>query len=531
MKVNGVVASTPDRFSTSATIASTDVSGGLTNGTPITIEVCSVNDVATTCSAASNHTVGQIVTGTVDATTTFPHTDIFQVLGNGYTNDFTSAWTQPVSTTSGNKVLVSAPSTVPSTDATWTTDHNATTGWSVASGNVGWITWDFGASRSVVPQAFKINWANYTAKTYFEASNDGTNWTTLWRGQTSSAQDVYGTTTARWTNDDSYRYLRMYRTDTVTGWFSVREIEVYGRVHLYPTVNPWTTAAAAYTLPSHVTTAQQGSYVYIAGGGINGVWTNSFLRYDITTGTMTSLAPLPRAVDSAAAVIYNNNFYLIGGRYAATSNSRDIQVYNIATNTWSTLVDKVNASYGHTGVLVDSKVYMFGGVENGLVVNTGRVLDLASANITQTSIATMGSVFLTSIAGVLSTAGDYVFLFGGYNQSSVPSTVVLCYKLASNTMYNSNALGEPKALSYPVAISGGRIALVGGMTTGQAAATKIDVVTTNFGTFTLSGSYPLTNGRMALGAGYYNGKLVAFGGMGSSPGYAMRNNLEYRSGM
>ena len=60
---------------------------------------------------------------------------------------------------------------------------------------------------------------------------------------------------------------------------------------------------------------------------------SGFARYDIVTNTWTSLAPIPGGDHyGSASGAFNGKVFVAGG---TTAFSNAVQVYDIATNTWS----------------------------------------------------------------------------------------------------------------------------------------------------------------------------------------------------
>jgi uncharacterized repeat protein (TIGR01451 family) len=116
--------------------------------------------------------------------------------------------------------------------------------------------------------------------------------------------------------------------------------------------------------------ADLNGYVYSMGGTSDAAGTtatNSNFRYDTTTNTWTTLAPIPVALDSITGVEINNKIYLPGD-----GNTAFTYVYDIASNTWA----NIPANGGYTArsqyqtVAIGTDLYVLGGIIGGLSSTT-----------------------------------------------------------------------------------------------------------------------------------------------------------------
>ena len=114
-----------------------------------------------------------------------------------------------------------------------------------------------------------------------------------------------------------------------------------------------------------------GTFIYIT-GGITGasVIPNTLYRYDPTTNTYATLAPMTTAVWNHAMIYSGGKLYKFGGSIdnTGTNNTNVLEIYDIATNTWTT-----GAPYPvNTGWLMATtifgKIYGGGGIAPGTVV-------------------------------------------------------------------------------------------------------------------------------------------------------------------
>jgi N-acetylneuraminic acid mutarotase len=80
--------------------------------------------------------------------------------------------------------------------------------------------------------------------------------------------------------------------------------------------------------------------IYLAGasdfqGGLVVDTTNSF-SFDPVANTIGSIAPIPRATGETRGLNFNNKMYVLGGGRVAPNPSNEVDVYDPATNIWTT---------------------------------------------------------------------------------------------------------------------------------------------------------------------------------------------------
>lgn len=87
--------------------------------------------------------------------------------------------------------------------------------------------------------------------------------------------------------------------------------------------------------------ASDGRYAYVAGGYSSGTnqTLDTLFRFDPTSNTWTTMAPMPTAAIMASAVYYppTSKIYVFGGQHGVDGTNYAItRIYDVASNTWST---------------------------------------------------------------------------------------------------------------------------------------------------------------------------------------------------
>jgi N-acetylneuraminic acid mutarotase len=104
--------------------------------------------------------------------------------------------------------------------------------------------------------------------------------------------------------------------------------------------------------------------IYAVGGvGLGRRNTGAHEVYDPATDQWTTLAPLPTPRDHLAAAAVGGRLYAIGGRLAGSyaENVTVNEVYDPATNGWQTRAPLPTARSGIAAAVLAGKIFIFGG--------------------------------------------------------------------------------------------------------------------------------------------------------------------------
>ena len=153
-----------------------------------------------------------------------------------------------------------------------------------------------------------------------------------------------------------------------------------------PETDIWTTKKAMPTPRDGFAASGYGNKVYCFGGVIgNDIETGAIPTavneaYDPAADTWETKASMPTARMQLEANVVEGNIYLIGGllggysMYGPSVSDRT-EVYDPATNTWSTAAPIPTPVFSYASAVVDKKIYVIGG--------SGSSLSLAKVNLTQ----------------------------------------------------------------------------------------------------------------------------------------------------
>ncbi len=136
--------------------------------------------------------------------------------------------------------------------------------------------------------------------------------------------------------------------------------------------NSWTTKASMQIARSNLGTAVVNDQIFAIGGVLDPPsWiqcTNINEKYNPASNTWVFKASMPTARASFAIVTYNDKIYCIGGTTGVKNGqyvaSQANEVYNPATDTWTTKTSIPTPRVGITASVVEDKIYIIGGNSN-----------------------------------------------------------------------------------------------------------------------------------------------------------------------
>jgi len=149
--------------------------------------------------------------------------------------------------------------------------------------------------------------------------------------------------------------------------------------------------------------------------------------YDIATDTWTAGAPMPNArywIDGGAI---GNYIYLAGG-YDTAARS-DLQIYDVTANSWFTGTAMPAARYEYAAVVLDGRYYVIGGYDGSTYYATMWAYDPVS-NSWDTTLPSMTVPRRWHSAAVI---GGKIYVAGGWTTGGVGTRVVEVYDPATNT--------------------------------------------------------------------------------------------------
>jgi len=157
---------------------------------------------------------------------------------------------------------------------------------------------------------------------------------------------------------------------------------------------------------------------YTCGGGVSAAISNKVTSFHPLTNEHKTKADAPRGRYRHAAAAVGTKIYLFGGTSAAEAIVKEIDVYDTAANTWSTLswndtkATTDNAAFAH-----DGKIYVLGGYDENYVAQTSvRIFD---PSVTGAAAFTDGPAMKQSRGDFSAiVVNDTALVVGGYHHGN-----------------------------------------------------------------------------------------------------------------
>ena len=132
-----------------------------------------------------------------------------------------------------------------------------------------------------------------------------------------------------------------------------------------PSTNSWTALAPLPAARGAMGVAALNGKIYAAGGIRGGVAVNDFAVFDPASNAWTPLPALPTPRDHLTAAAVNGKIYALGGRNTGVcAPLKTVEVYDPATNAWSTGTPMIAAHAGHASGVANNHIQVFGGEGN-----------------------------------------------------------------------------------------------------------------------------------------------------------------------
>lgn len=193
-------------------------------------------------------------------------------------------------------------------------------------------------------------------------------------------------------------------------------------VQIYNTkTNTWSNGANMPTARFLTDSIQYNGKIYCFGGAdsggtsSNGNTLDIIEVYDIKSNSWSSLGKMPEPKERLNAIVYNNKALLIGGytNRKDYSLSNSICVLNLDTLTWESNIPMGFYRVAFTSQIYNDKLYIFSGNESHI---DGTNIDYSDVNIYDFKTKTWSKGAESSIKrhGVTSVkVGPYIYVFGG----------------------------------------------------------------------------------------------------------------------
>ncbi|MCW3999181.1 MAG: hypothetical protein NWE93_02970 [Candidatus Bathyarchaeota archaeon] len=222
-----------------------------------------------------------------------------------------------------------------------------------------------------------------------------------------------------------------------------------------PATDTWRTRASMPTPRSGFAIAVYSNRLYVFGGTLGNGYVGNSEVYDPQANSWQTVASMPTPRADLCACVVGDKIYLIGGKcYSSISpyyvETDLIEVYDPATDTWSTASSMPTAVQGCASAVADGSIYVLGGSRQpaasseAAVVSNNQVYD--SSRDKWSSAAPLKAV--SSYGAAAATEGymspQRVYYVGGYS-ASLYSNLTQVYNAASNSWSYADQMPTSRA--------------------------------------------------------------------------------------
>jgi len=202
-----------------------------------------------------------------------------------------------------------------------------------------------------------------------------------------------------------------------------------------------------------------GTYIYSLGGfSSTAGLSDQFMRFDPQTNQWIDIPSAPTLVYAGLAVFAEGKIFLFGGVDASAPISL-VQIYTIATGTWSSGANMPAPRQQMGGGYYNGKIYIAGGFETAVVDSaSNQTWEYTPSSNSWATKATMPAALAGPGSGII---GGALYLAGGLDSAGTSLNTAYRYDIASDAWASIAAL--PNAVNYPgSAVYGQRLWIFGG---------------------------------------------------------------------
>ena len=240
--------------------------------------------------------------------------------------------------------------------------------------------------------------------------------------------------------------------------------------------NTWSSGADA-PLPARAEEAYgyttSDGFMYVIGGRSDTGVINNLERYEVATNSWTTLTPMPTPRAAAAAAVIGSGIFVAGGRDVGggpcSGNALDVvERYDIGTDTWTTVAPLPTAVSDAAAVATGGKLYIVGGCNGATFTFFNTVFVYNPTTNTWSSAAPMPTARASLVAGIV---GSNLYAIGGWDGvAPLGLTTNEVYSISSNTW--STAAPMPTSRGEAGVVShNGDVFVVGGSRPGFGNST------------------------------------------------------------
>jgi len=232
-----------------------------------------------------------------------------------------------------------------------------------------------------------------------------------------------------------------------------------------PASNTWSATGSMITSRrGHFMIGLADGKVLVGGGNSDSGGVKSVDIYDPATGTFTSVADMPTTrADTHAALLPNGNVLVIGGYSSGLGHLKSAVIYNISTNSWSTVSSQMQTAHDYGAAIVtlnDGRIFIAGGWDSELHgISQTEIFDPSTNTFSAGPSLSERRADLT--AHVLQD-GKVVLIGGADGYGNVWNSVDIFDPVASRVIKQFNTMSYERYVHSSALLTDGRVFIIGG---------------------------------------------------------------------
>ena len=243
--------------------------------------------------------------------------------------------------------------------------------------------------------------------------------------------------------------------------------------------------------------------VYTFGGIEDRTISSKVEMYDIETDTWSSLPDMPIERHSHESVLYKDKVYVLGGYNGVDGFLDRVDIFDLKSSTWSTGAYMPVAKGSFVAEVVNGNIYCIGGEIRGGYSNTLEIYNIDTNSWTQGRNL---SIARGDTDGICKDGKIYVI--GGYNGSNILDTVDV-YDIETGTWNTLNSINTPR-YSASITVYRNEIYALGGYNSSHLAINSVEKYNITSDVWEIMPS--MTDVKGGATAQSYYGKIYLIGG-------------------
>ncbi|HST04143.1 MAG TPA: hypothetical protein VLQ48_05340 [Chloroflexia bacterium] len=249
-----------------------------------------------------------------------------------------------------------------------------------------------------------------------------------------------------------------------------------------PASNTWEAISPLPVPVGQDTVGAANGKLFVAGGYLGGVQSPSAITstlqiYDIASGTWSFGAPMPTAVEAAGGAVLNGKFYVMGGDNV-TQFFRTTQIYDIASNTWTTgaLLPDAGGRSNTYATAADNLIYVYGGAIGSNFNSTDTLISYDPVGNTWTALGSAGTGGKGQFGAVSPYGPGRLLITDGADNTFNGSTTTRIYDIATGIFTLGPAMLGAHMGQAQGTLTDGRVIVASGQRINGATTTGVELL-------------------------------------------------------